>query len=160
MGMAQDPRSTVYEKYAADLVRFATGLAGPDDAQDLVSSAVVKAMWSPSWEQVVNPRAYLYQAVLNEAKGSYRKSMRRQAAEARAAMTSNRGTEGPSASFVDPEILEAVGELSPRQRAVVFLAYWEDLRPVEIARRLGLGESTVHRHLDRAERRLRGMIHA
>ena len=56
------------------------------------------------------------------------------------------------------EVLAAVAGLSVRQRAVVFLTYWEDLRPAETARRLGLGESTVHRYLARAEAKLRRLL--
>jgi len=155
MDMAQLARSEVYEKYSHDLIRFATGLAGPDDGPDLVSAAMLSVLWSQSWDQVQNPRAYLYRAVLNEARKSYKTAMRRAGAEARAAVPAG----GTPARDVEPEILEAVGSLSVRQRAVVFLAYWEDLRPAEIARRLDLSESTVHRYLSRAESRLRRLLH-
>ena len=143
--------------YAPELVRFATGLAGPDDAADLVSSAMVKAMWSNAWSDVRNPRAYLYRAVLNEARHSYKRSMRRGIAEAKAAVPAGVDSH---ASRVRPDVLSAVSDLSMRQRAVVVLAYWEDLSVAEIARRLHLSESSVHRYLDRAEQRLRRELHA
>jgi RNA polymerase sigma factor (sigma-70 family) len=44
------------------------------------------------------------------------------------------------------------------QRAVVFLSYWEDMRPAEIARTLGVSEGTVHRQLARGEARLRRVL--
>ena len=147
-------RSEVYEKYGDDLVRFATGLVGPSDAPDVVSTAMVNVLWAPSWDSVRNPRAYLYRAVLNETHRHHRSRMRRRATEARAA---DSGTTNPMLD-VRPDVLDAVGRLSVRQRAVVFLAYWEDLRPAEIARRLDLSEGTVHRHLSRAETRLRRML--
>ena len=148
-------RSEVYEKYADDLVRFATGVVGPDDAPDVVSTAMVNVLWAQTWESVRNPRAYLYRAVLNETHRHHRSTMRRRAVEARA---TSQGSPNPMPE-VRPDVLDAVGRLSVRQRAVVFLAYWEDLRPSEIARRLGLSEGTVHRHLSRAETRLRRMLH-
>jgi len=147
----------VYEKYAPELVRFATGLAGPDDAADLVSSAMVKAMWSKAWNDVQNPRAYLYRAVLNEARRAYKRSIHRSIAEAKSAVPD--GVE-PDAARVRPDVLKAVDTLSMRQRAVVVLAYWEDLSVAEIARRLHLSESSVHRYLDRAETRLRRELYA
>lgn len=45
--------------------------------------------------------------------------------------------------------------LSARQRACVYLAYWEDLGAAEIADCLGIGEGTVKRFLSRARSRLR-----
>jgi RNA polymerase sigma-70 factor (ECF subfamily) len=157
MGMARPTRAEVYELHAHELIRFATGLAGPDDASDLVSSAMVKAMWSKSWDSVDNHRAYLYRTVLNEARRSYRKSMHRNDAEARAALPTGVASR---ADQIQPEVLEAVCRLSMRQKAVVVLAYWEDMSVAEIARRLHLSESSVHRYLERAEDRLRRKLYA
>ncbi len=56
---------------------------------------------------------------------------------------------------VRPEVLEAVGSLSVRQRAVVFLAYWEDLDENSIAERLGISAGSVRQHLGRARDKLR-----
>jgi RNA polymerase sigma factor (sigma-70 family) len=139
-----------YRKYADELTRFATGLVGPHDASDIVSSALLRCLSSGSWESVRDERSYLYKAVLNRARQVRRSSLRRAAREARSA---------PSATTVDadprPEVLEAVGRLSLRQRAVVVLTYWADLSPSEIAGRLDIGEGSVRRHLARARARLR-----
>jgi RNA polymerase sigma factor (sigma-70 family) len=144
----------IYDKYADALVRFAAGLVGPTDAPDVVSATMLRVLWSSAWEQVRNPQAFLYQAVLNEAKMHHRSTMRRRAREQRAA--------GPGSVLqpeVRPEVLAAVGRLSPRQRAVTFLAYWEGLTPADIADRLGIGEGSVRRHLARARKHLRRMLH-
>ncbi len=146
-------REEIYDKHADELVRFATGLVGPGDAGDVVSNAVVAVMWSPRWDRIENPRAYLYRAVLNEARRQHRRTMRRSAVEARAAETD----EGRIPE-VRPEVLEAVSRLSVAQRAVVFLAYWEDMKPAEIARHLGLSDGTVHRNLARGQERLRRIL--
>lgn len=42
----------VYEKYASELARFATGLVGPDDAADVVADAFVNVLGSRSWDGV------------------------------------------------------------------------------------------------------------
>lgn len=148
-------RSEAYEKYSDDLVRFATGLVGPTDGPDVVSTAMLHVLWSRNWDAVENQRAYLYRSVLNDARQHHRKAMRRRAAEIRSADTAGENAQAD----VRPDVLDAVGRLSLRQRAVVFLAYWEDLRPVDIARRLGVSEGTVHRNLSRAEARLKRMLH-
>jgi RNA polymerase sigma factor (sigma-70 family) len=142
-----------YEKYAGELVRFATGLVGPDDAQDVVSEAFVRAVRSRIWTAVEHPRAYLYRVVANEVRMRHRATMRRRARERKAAVRPvTYETE------VRPEVLEAVGRLSPRQRAVVVLTYWEGLTPPEVAARLGIGDGSVRRHLARARARLREVL--
>ena len=149
-----ETRAEVYGKYADDLVRFATGLVGPSDGPDVVSNAMLNVLWSDRWEAIDNHRAYLYRSVLNEAHRHHRTAMRRRATEVRAG--------NPHANVmveVRPDVLDAVGKLSVKQRAVVFLVYWEDLTAAQTARRLGLSEGTVHRNLARAEARLGRMLH-
>ncbi len=148
-------KTEVYEKCSDDLIRFATGLVGPTEGPDVVSEAVVRAMWSTNWESVNNQRAYLYTSVLNEARRHHRDTMRQRAMEIQAAAPSD----ADLVPEIRPEVLDAVSRLSMSQRATVFLAYWEDLRPAEIARRLGLSEGTVHWHLARGEARLRRILY-
>lgn len=154
MGVTTLTRSEVYEKYADQLIHFATGLVGPSDGRDIVAAAMVNAMWSASWDSVVHERAYLYKAVLNEARRYSRDRGRRHIAELRAVG----GPQTDRLPEIRPEVLEAVARLSMSQRAVVFLAYWEDMRPAEIGRFLGLSDGTVHRQLARAEARLRRIL--
>lgn len=143
----------VYEKYANELVRFATGLVGPDDAPDVVADAFVKVLGSKSWEELDDPKSYLYRTVLNQVRMRHRSTMRRKAREMR---TANRDF-----SFdpeVRPEVLEAMSALSTRQRAAVVLTYWEDLTPSDVAKRLDISEGTVRRHLARARAKLREVL--
>ena len=153
MHQERPTNAEVYAKYSDDLVRFATSLVGPTDAQDVVADAVVKVMWSKRWSKVTNYKAYLYRAVLNEARMHHRSTMRRRAREQRAS-----DSDVIYPSDVRPEILEAVGRLSPKQRAAVFLTYWEGLGVDEVATRLGVREGSVKRHLARARSRLRGNL--
>ena len=108
--MTRLTRAEAYEKYSDELVRFATGLVGPTDGPDLVATAMVNVLAMRSWESVENPRAYLYRTVLNEAKRSHRKTMRRRATEIRAA--ADLGVS--DLPEVRPEVLDAVGKLSVR----------------------------------------------
>ena len=57
-----------------------------------------------------------------------------------------------------PEVAEAVSRLSPQQRAVVFLTYWNDLDVAGIAALLGVGEGTVRKQLDRGRSKLREVL--
>lgn len=148
------PDEEIYAKYADDLVRFAMGLVGRSDAQDLVSTAVLRALSSKSWPEVKDPRRYLYQAVANQARNEHRDRQRRWYKELRAA-----APESISRPEYRPEVLAAVRKLSLQQRAVIVLCYWEDLAPVDIAHRLGISEGSVRRHLARGRAKLRTMLH-
>jgi DNA-directed RNA polymerase specialized sigma24 family protein len=61
-------REEIYRRNVHDLTRFATSLVGPADAGDVVAEAVMRVMWSKQWDGVTDHRAYLYRAVLNEAR--------------------------------------------------------------------------------------------
>ena len=81
---------------------------------------------------------------MNEAMSHHRSTLRRRAREVRAAGCNPGLGELPA---VEPEVLEAVGRLSMRQRAVVVLRYWGDHTPQTIAEMLGISEGSVRRHL-------------
>ena len=153
MNVGSRENAAIYEAHAQVLVRFATGLVGPSDAADVVASSVLRAMTSKSWPQVTDHKAYLYRAVANEARSQYRSTMRRRAREQRVA-----SRELVYQPDVRPEVLEAVSELSPRQREVVVLTYWEDLNETAVADRLGVSPGSVRRHLGRARQRLRSLL--
>jgi RNA polymerase sigma-70 factor (ECF subfamily) len=143
----------VYGKYADELIRFATGVVGPDDAPDAVSTAVLRTFTSPSWSSVTNQRAYLYRAVLNECRQIERSRRRRVGREQRDARS--RPMPDHDDPDVQPEVRDAVEELALRPRAVLVLTYWADLPPEEIATLLGVSSRTVRRDLDASHRRLR-----
>lgn len=155
----EQPASTsrladTYQRYKTDLIRFAAVLVGPDDAGDVVSSAVVRVLIK-DLDSIRNPKAYLFRAVANEARNLKRGEARRREREASA---SSRLDE-VQMSDPYPEVRAAVERLSVRQRAVVYLAYWEDLTIQSIAEHLGISGGSVRRHLARARRNLKGVLH-
>lgn len=140
----------IYGEHAAALVRFATVLVGPNDAADVVSAAVLRVLSSSGWASVSNHRSYLHQAVANEAHNFRRGETRRRHRETRVPV--------PHATYpqeVHPEVRAAVARLSVRQRATVYLAYWEDMTDHMIADYLGISAGSVRRHLARARHHLR-----
>ncbi|MCU1395990.1 MAG: putative polymerase subfamily sigma factor [Ilumatobacteraceae bacterium] len=137
-----DDDAEVYRRYAGDLIRFATALVGPHDAEDVLATAVVHALATPRWVHVDNRRAYLYRAILHEASKLRRSARRRRAREERAATP---GSVEQVAGDVD--VLVALRGLSERQRAVVFLTYWADLDVAAVAAELGVSVRTVEREL-------------
>jgi len=142
-----------YRLHAHDLTRFATVLVGATDAQDVVANAFVRCLSSSGWRNVRNRRAYLYTAVANEAKNLKRSAARRRAREE--AIPIDPPVDSPSPR---PDVVAAINGLSVRQRAVVYLAYWEDMTDHQIADNLGIGAGSVRRHLARARSRLREVL--
>lgn len=145
-----DDEEQIYRKHAEELMRFATFLVGPSDAADVLAEAVSRAFYSPEWPQVGNRRAYLFRSVLNQGRKFRRSEFRRHAREMRVAESEVFEPIAPM-----PEVFEAVSALSPRQRAVVFLTYWDDLGPQRISQLLEISEGSVRRHLARARATLR-----
>ena len=150
-GLDQD--AVLYEALAPELLGFAVGLVGRNDAEDVMASAFARSFGAPAWPSVTNRRSYLYRAVFNEAQRLQRRSALRRDREARAAGTNRWELPG-----YQPEVRAAVERLSVRQRAVVLLTYWADLDPATIAERLALSEGTVRRHLARARAQLRKVL--
>lgn len=142
-----------YEKYGDELVRFATSLVGPFTAQDVVSQTLVHCLEGSAWALVLDERAFLYRCVLNEVRKHHRAELRRAAREGRDSL-------GELAHDPDlpSELLAVVASLSPRQRSVVFCAYWLDLDISTTSELLGISEGSVHRHLARARSILRKRI--
>ncbi|MEO8697708.1 MAG: sigma-70 family RNA polymerase sigma factor [Acidimicrobiales bacterium] len=143
----------VYEANAERLIKLATFMVGPTDAADVVSEAIARAVRSPQWRSVDNHAGYLSRVVVNEASRMLDRAQRRSSRELRAARRVD-------VDAVEPpvDVLAAVRSLSGRQRAVVFLTYWEDLTPAMVADRLGVSEGSVRRHLARAKTKLRRVL--
>ncbi len=152
MTVVADP-SEVYRRHADELVRYATALVGPADAPDVVVDAVVAAFGSPAWSKVENQRAFLYRVVLNRSLSVRRSDARRVARELRVA-----GSEPVAAGESSLDAQRALAGLSPQQRAVVYLSYWEDLTPAQIAALLEVSEGTVRKQLARAREQLRRIL--
>lgn len=154
--VAEDHRQMVdaYRQHRHDLVRFATVLVGPDAAHDVVSSAVLRVLERDS-ASAGKPKAYLYQAVANQARNHKRGEARRRSREERAPRTQVEAA--PAEPY--PEVREAIERLSVRQRAVIYLSYWEDLPEQTVANHLGITTGSVRRHMSRARRHLRRALH-
>ena len=144
----------VYNANAERLIKLATFMVGSAEAADVVSEAMARAVRSPQWGSVDNHAAFLSRVVVNEASRMLDSARRRSSRELRVDRHDVVGVVDPR-----PDVIDAVRSLSGRQRAVVFLTYWEDLTPALVADRLGVSEGSVRRHLARAKTKLRRVLH-
>ncbi|GAB3769172.1 RNA polymerase sigma-70 factor (sigma-E family) [Nocardioides ginsengisegetis] len=125
------------------------------EAEDLVQTALAKTY--ASWRQVRDLSAapgYARTTLVNTATSWFRKKSWR--------------NERPSEELPEqvvhhdpsdrPALVTALGELPPRQRAVVVLRFYEDLSVAQTAHALGCSEGTVKSQTSDALARLRTLL--
>ena len=139
----------IYQEHRFELVRFATALVGPDDAQDLVSAVVGRVLGRRGGLSGLRaPLPYLMKSVLNEARSQHRRARI-------VTMVPLESAAEPSVTDRNTDLLELVAQLPPRQRAATFLVYWEQHTPTEAARLMGCRPGSVRRYLHLARRKLK-----
>ena len=137
------------------LVRFAYGLTGDrGHAEDLAQITLAKAY--ASWSRVVraeDPDAYAHRIMINAPHSRFRKRRVREA--------SGPCLPEPVADDVTDtldqrsDLIAALMELPPKQRAVVMLRYWDGLTETQAAAVLGCSVGTVKSQASRALAKLR-----
>ena len=145
----------VFETEESPLLRFAYGLLGQrETAQDLVQEAFLKL--HAHWDEVVNPRAWLFRSIRNLALNHLRDHRRETATD----LINELASDAP-----DPEQslgrLEALGtlqlllaELDPADRALISFKYHENLKYEQISQRTGLSIGNVGYKLHHALKNL------
>jgi len=145
----------VFDAEESPLLRFAHGLVGQrETAEDLVQEAFLRL--HEHWEDVANPRAWLFRSIRNLALNHLRDHKRETTLET--------GREWESHS-PDPEQalgkLEAIGtlqllvsELHEDDRQLISLKYHEGLKYDQISQRTGLSVGNVGYKLHHALKNL------
>jgi RNA polymerase sigma-70 factor (sigma-E family) len=131
------------------LLRTAYLLTGNHhDAEDLVQSALIKVV--PKWARIQdNPEAYVRQVLARESVNRHRGRRWRE-------VTTDTVPEATYDESVDRiALLEDLRRLSPRQRAVLVLRYFDDRTEADTAAALGISVGTVKAHAREALARLR-----
>jgi RNA polymerase sigma-70 factor (sigma-E family) len=140
-----------------DLLRTAYLIVWDEgEAEDLVQECLLKVArrW-PRIRRMEQPRAYARRVLVNLAlDGARDRAQRRRELEPEAP---------PSPIAADPlpalearaELLQALGQLQERQRAVLVLRYFNDLTEAQVAEVLGCSPGTVKSSASRGLARLR-----
>lgn len=139
-------------EYPAMVALAAAVSRAPDLAEDLVQEAMLRAR--RHWARVgglEKPGTWVRRVTINLALNS-RRGLAREA-RTHLAWWEYRGRAEPSQAL-DPDLLQALHALSPRQRAAVALHYLEDRSTAEIADLLGCSVSTARVHLHRGRHAL------
>jgi len=141
----------IYTKHKDDLIRYAAVLVGSSDAEDVLSTVVLRTLERRSLVDLGDARSYLFRAILNEARDRARR-------RARADALPIPPLDPVGIPELDWEVASALRVLPPRQLAAVYLIYWEDLTVHDAAKALGMSSGTLKRYLHLARRRLKGLI--
>lgn len=137
----------------AALTRLGYLLTGDHQlAEDLAQTALAKA--AQRWHRVTDPSAYVRQVMVHESVSWFRK---RRVREVSWDETIERvGGADCAEDVVRRELfMTALRRLTPRQRAVIALRYYEDLSEAETAEVLGIAVGTVKSRTHLALKRLR-----
>ena len=118
----------------------------PDIASDAVAEAFAQALRRNGAIRSVVP--WVWRAAYRIAAGEL-KERRRLLPEV------DRAQDNPVA---DLDLSTALMQVSPRQRASLFLYYYGDYQPREIARMIGSSQSAVRVHLHRGRKRLAQLL--
>jgi RNA polymerase sigma factor (sigma-70 family) len=138
------------------------GRSAPQEVDDLVQEVFVRLSQMSNLESVNGIEAYLFRTATNLLHDRNRRLMAREAA-AHEPYEENihggaRSSACPERQLLGKEALErligALYGLPEKTRSVWVLYHFEDLPHAEIARRLGIAQSTVEKHMSRANARL------
>ncbi len=141
-----------------DLLRTAYLIAwDAAEAEDLVQECLFKiARRWPRVRSMDRPRAYARRIVVNLATdGARGRARRRVELEPPSANGLERAVDPLAALDSRAELVEALGQLPPRQRAVLVLRYFHDLTEAQAAEVLGCSPGTVKSNASRGLARLR-----
>ncbi len=146
---------------SGSLLRTAFMLAGQDrvEAEDLLQLALERAY--RHWGRVIRagePERYVRTILVNASADRWRRMARRAERPLLATdpgpIAADRTTEVENRDY----LLRALAGLTPRQRTVLVLRYFDDLSEIETAQMLGCTVGTVKSHAARGLARLREAV--
>ena len=138
----------LYRQDGERLWRALAAYAGdPEVASDAVAEAFAQAL--RRGDAIRDPQPWVWRAGFRIAAGELKRR-------------SESTPHLPSAVHSDPEadadLLDALVQLPPKQRAAVILFYYADAPVREIARRTGMSQLSVRANLSRGRQRLRQLL--
>jgi RNA polymerase sigma-70 factor (ECF subfamily) len=154
--------AVLYDRYAAQLYRFAYRRVGPEAAEDVVADAFLAAFRGRRRYDVARPdaRPWLFGILTKEIARRRRSEEVRYQALARVGEVTvdghaDRVAAGVSAQAARASLAAALSRLAPGDRDVLLLVAWSDLTYEEVAQALGIPVGTVRSRLNRARRKTR-----
>lgn len=147
-----------FARHGQALLRFAFLLTGGrgDQAEDLVHTVLARLV-ARGLDDLDDPLSYARRGIVNEHRSLGRHAAVQRRVLPRLAAERDAG-QGSAESDDRLTVLEALGALTDRERAVVVLRYYEDLPDPEIAAIVGCSRPTVRSLVHRAVPKLRARL--
>jgi RNA polymerase sigma factor (sigma-70 family) len=156
-----DAFETLLRRHEAVATRVAVVIAGPDDADDVLQEAYLRAHRNlDRFRPGAEFRPWLLAIVANQARNHRRSAWRRGTLALRVAARSptSSATDAPAAAAEEAErrhlVLDALSTLPPKDRLVIACRYLLELTEAETVAVTGWPAGTVKSRLSRALRRL------
>ena len=154
-----DAFATLLRRNESVAPRVAVVIAGPDDADDVLQEAYLRAPRALGrFRADAEFRPWLLAIVANQARNHRRSAWRRGNLALRLAARAATAPDGPDDAAVDDErrrlVLDALDHLPPKDRLVIACRYLLDLSEAETAAVTGWPTGTVKSRLSRALARL------
>ncbi|WP_433067033.1 RNA polymerase sigma factor [Dactylosporangium sp. CS-033363] len=164
----RDPRlfAVLYDRYAAQLYRYAHRRVGPEQAEDAVAETFLAAFQRRHRYDADRPsaRPWLFGILTRELARRHRAESARYRALARAGTDdvhpgfADRVDAAVSAQALHGPLAGALARLSRGDRDVLLLVAWGDCSYEEVAETLGIPLGTVRSRLHRARRQIRDAL--
>ncbi len=149
---------TLFDNEESNLLRFAFSLTGRRAVAEEIVQEVFLQLHT-QWDQVNEPRAWLFRSVRNRAFHYLRKSRRETlGADEHTTQIAVSSTETPDELFARmetvAELRQLVGQLPEKDRRLVHLKYFDDLKYRDISQCTGLTISNVGYRLHQVLKKL------
>ena len=133
------------------LLRFAYFVSGSaSSAEDLVQDAFVRIYRAGGQVEREGFHTYARKTIVNLHRSGFRRAARERGVRPDEPVSSD-----TAAYALRDEMWDAILTLSPRQRAVIALRFYEDMKERDVAAVLGMSVGSVKKHADRAMTKLR-----
>lgn len=157
-GPGEDPLHRLMAKRGTHLLHAAIALTGSRaEAEDLLQAAVERLLRSR--RPVDDLEAYLRRILYNLAADGWRRrgTWLRVRTQVRTPASEATGADPVTTVDLRDALFRVLRELTPRQRTVIVLRYWEQLTQAETAELLGCSEGNVKAMTSRGLSRLRDL---
>ncbi|WP_018264818.1 RNA polymerase sigma factor [Methylosinus sp. LW4] len=154
----------LFERNSHALLRYLTRRAGRDNAPDLLNETFIRALGHDHLEEIVDPPAFLQRIAINLTRDFKRRAKSEgKRLEFGEPPTGVPADEIPVDERIDQErkrllVSAAIEALPPQCRRVFEMVMQEGVPAKEAARRLGITDTMVRRHLNLAILRCRNSL--